>query len=93
MKQKDFEQRFEALWREKYAQYDETGKDHQTLLKDWRERAAASMEETTWKLRLLDYARDCQQVGISRRTKNKAQKLFDELGIQEIAHSGTPEIS
>jgi hypothetical protein len=30
---------------------------------------------------LLDYVREAHHVGISRRGKNKAQRLFDELGI------------
>ncbi|HZP82395.1 MAG TPA: hypothetical protein VFB21_12210 [Chthonomonadaceae bacterium] len=84
MKQAEFEAKFNALWQEKYAQYDETGKDHQVLLKEWRERAKDSSARIHWKLVLLRYARDVQAIGISRRTKNKAQALFDELGIDPL---------
>jgi hypothetical protein len=81
MKQSEFEQRFNVYWREHYAAYDETGKDHQTLLKEWRERAHDNGRRTHLKLTLLEYARDCRVIDVSRKKKNLAQRIFDELGV------------
>ena len=81
MKQSEFEERFSAYWREHYAAYDETGKDHQTLLKEWRERAQDNARRTHLLLTLLKYAQDSRMTGISRKKKNLAQRIFDELGI------------
>jgi hypothetical protein len=81
MKQSEFEERFNAYWRQHYAAYDETGKDHQTLLKEWRERSHDDHRRGHLKLTLLKYARDCRVVGISRKKKNLAQRIFDELGV------------
>src|SRR5687767_4416680 len=84
MGQSEFEKKFEAYWNEHYASYDARGKDHQTLLKDWRERGHDSGRRTHLKLTLLEYARDCRVTGVSRRKKNHAQRIFDKLGIDPL---------
>ena len=84
MEQSEFEKRFEAYWKQHYARYDETSKDHQTLLKEWRERAHDSGRRTHLALTLLKYARDSRITGVSRRKKNLAQRIFDELGIDPL---------
>ena len=81
MRQSEFEERFNVYWREHYAVYDETGKDHQTRLKEWRERAHDNGRQAHLKLTLLEYARDSRLSGISRQKNNLPQQIFDELGI------------
>lgn len=81
MKQSEFDEKFDAYWRERYAAYDNTGKDHQTRLKEWRERAHDSGRQTHLRLTLLHYAADCHVTGVSRRKKNLSQRIFDDLGI------------
>jgi hypothetical protein len=82
MKQSDFEARFDAYWQEHYASYDETGKDLQTLLRDWKERAQDGARRTHLKLTLLRHARDVRVCGLSRKQKNLAQRIFDDLGVR-----------
>jgi hypothetical protein len=84
MTQSDFEKRFDVFWREHYASYDTTGKDHQTLLKDWRERAHDGQRRAHLHVTLLEYARDCRITGISRTKKNLAQRILDELGVDPL---------
>jgi hypothetical protein len=74
MRLHEFEERFDALWREKYALYD-PATDH------WSRRREGEQAMRHCRDMLLEYARGVQQVGISRRGKNRAQRLFDELGI------------
>lgn len=70
----EFLRRFDSWWEEKHSLYNpET--DHWT-----RERVDAAARKQCRDL-LIGYARSVQQVGLSRRSKNKAQRLFDELGI------------
>jgi hypothetical protein len=82
MKQADFEARFDAYWQEHYASYDETGKDLQTLVRDWKERAQDHSRRTHLRLTLLRYARDVRVCELSRKRKNLAQRIFDELGVR-----------
>ena len=81
MTQADFEKRFDVYWREHYAYYDDTGKDHRTRLKEWRERAHDNQRRIHLKLTLLRYAQDCRVVGTSRKKVNLPQRIFDELGV------------
>ena len=74
MKLAEFEQHFDALWMEKYALYDRST-DHWT-----RARVDTEVRQQCRDM-LMEYARECQKVGISRQGKNKAQRLFEELGI------------
>jgi hypothetical protein len=70
----EFEERFDMLWKTRYAIYDpETS--HWTVRREDEEARQQSREM------LMEYAREIQRVGISRRGKNKPQRLFDELGI------------
>ena len=84
MIQAEFEKRFAVYWREHYAAYDDTGKDHQTRLKEWRERAYDNQRRSHLLLTLLSYARDCRVVGISRKKNNLPQRIFDELGVDPL---------
>ncbi len=84
VKQSEFEARFDVYWREHYAAYDSKGKDHQTLLKEWRERAHDDGRQTHLKLTLIQYAADSHVTGTSRRKKNLSQHIFDELGIDPL---------
>jgi len=74
MKMSEFENRLDAVWNESYSLYDpET--DH------WTRQPKDDLAKRQCRDMLLEYARSVQQVGLSRRGKNKAQRLFDELGI------------
>jgi hypothetical protein len=81
MKRSEFEDKFNVYWREHYAAYDETVKDHSTLLADWRVRAHDSSRRTHLKLTLLRYARDSHVTGTSRKKNNLSQRIFDDLGV------------
>jgi hypothetical protein len=74
MKLDQFEERFGTLWREKYALYD-PATDH------WTRQREDEQGKQQCRDMLLEYAREVQRVGLSRRGKNKAQRLFDELGM------------
>ena len=77
----EFEERFESYWKKSCSQYDDEGKDHQTLLRDWKKRADDSSRRTGLKMKLLQYIRDCQSIGISRRAKNLSQRILNEMGV------------
>ncbi len=70
----EFEAAFDHLWQEKLSSYD-PDTDHWTV-----ERRDAELKQQCRDL-LLDYAREMQAVGLSRRGKNRAQRLWDELGL------------
>lgn len=73
----EFERRFDALWDENYTLYD-PAMDH------WTRRREDDRARQQCRDMLTDYARSVQKVGLSRRGKNKAQRLFEELGLDPI---------
>jgi hypothetical protein len=77
MKLDEFERRFDALWDERYTLYN-PDTDHWT-----RQREDDSARQECRDM-LIDYARGVQKVGLSRRSKNKALRLFDELGVDPV---------
>lgn len=73
-----FETAFDHLWREQLSDYDpET--DH------WTEEGRDDEQKQQCGDYLLDYARQVQELGISRRGKNRAQRLWDQLGLDPAA--------
>lgn len=70
----EFEHRFDALWKEKYAIYD-------PATSHWTVKHADDIARRHTHEMLMEYAREAHQVAISRRRKNKAQRFFDELGV------------
>jgi hypothetical protein len=74
MRLDEFERRFDSFWDQRYSLYNpET--DH------WTRRRVDDRARQQCRELLTDFARAVQDVGLSRRGKNKAQRLFDELGI------------
>jgi hypothetical protein len=78
MRLSEFEERFDTLWREKYALYDPAC-DH------WTQQRKDARAKQQCRDLLLEYAAGVRQVGVLRRSKNKAQRLFEELGIDPCA--------
>ncbi len=74
MKLGEFEQHFDAFWKERYSLYD-SATDH------WTRKRVDDEARQHCRDMLMEYARESQQVGISRHGKNKAQRLFEEIGI------------
>lgn len=74
MKLDEFERRFDALWDERYTTYDPVT-DH------WTRQRADDTARQQCRDMLTEYARSVQSVGLSRRGKNKAQRIFEELGL------------
>ena len=72
MKLDEFEDRFDAFWQERYSLYDPNA-DH------WTKERADTHAKQQCRDMLLTYAREVQMVGVSRRGKNKPQRLFDEM--------------
>ncbi len=77
MKLDEFERRFDALWEERDTLYN-PDTDH------WTRQRQDGRERQLCRDMLTDYARSVQKVGLSRRSKNKAQRLFDELGVDPV---------
>ena len=74
----EFETAFDVLWREQLSDYDpET--DH------WTKEGRDNEQKQQCRDYLLDYARQVQELGISRRGKNQAQRLWDQLGLDPSA--------
>ncbi len=74
MKLAEFEQHFDAFWKERYALYDPS-------TNHWSRARADTEARQQCRDMLMEYARESQKVGISRQNKNKAQRLFEELGV------------
>jgi hypothetical protein len=73
----EFARRLDALWRERYALYD-------PALDHWTRQRQDDQARQQCRDMLMEYAHAVQQVGVSRRGKNRAQRLFDELGIDPV---------
>ena len=72
MTETEFRDRFYAYWKQKYP----LAEKHSV-----KEFMISFHEESKVKMFLKAYAQNVQECGISRIKNNKAQRIFDELGI------------
>lgn len=72
MTETDFKNRFCDYWQQKYP----LDMDH-----NFKERVDRYQLERSLKTLLYNYAQEVQKCGISRIKSNKAQRIFDELGV------------
>ena len=78
MKETEFNELLRAWWKLKYPVKEKPAKDALHAADDIIEDV---QERVDLLLYLKRYAREVQVVGSSRSKKNKAQRIFDELGI------------